>query len=92
MKTKEVVRDGRIFVFCTRTNAKEITDEEVDEFFEARKSSQFDFKVRDNKNARRIFERDLSIGIDFCVNKYNVPKEAIINEAHRLMPHHRIGE
>ena len=86
MNVKEILRDNKTYVFVTRGRAKEISDEEIEEFFgeSSEGSSQF---IPNERGRVTLFLKDLRMGLEFCSSKYGVTVENVISEAHRIAPH-----
>lgn len=98
MNTKEVIHNGKIYVFVTRGRSKPFSNEEI-ELYLGTKLEQLDTSlpkkeawegIPDVKQRKAMFVSDLRLGIDFCIKKYGASREEIIAEAQRIAPFVRV--
>lgn len=94
MNAKEIKVKGITYVFVTRDDEKPITQKEIQEFLygeylleEEQEVKQF---IPDDKTRKRLFLKDLKLGVDFCVKKYGVTRAEVIAEAKRIAPHVKV--
>ena len=90
-----VESDGKQFVFVTRGKSQPFTLEEARAYLGrvetikdiVEEEAEPAWQIPDDRQRRLMFMKDLGLGVDFCVKKYGVSKETIIDEARRIAPH-----
>ena len=95
IKSKIVIYEGATYIFVSRT--KPFTPEEMLDYLEGKQQEVAEVltlnkapvpmpKFHITNEMRQIFTSDLRFGLDFCMKKYGVGKQAILSEAGRLNP------
>jgi len=91
MNVREIERDGKTYVFITRGRSSPFSDDEIEKYLSKENSDNCQF-VPDTRERKIMFIKDLSMGLEFCAQKYNVTIEDVVAEANRVAPHMNVRQ